>query len=215
MKDNSALWVEKLQPLARPRTYQKGDHIFTAQTPADHFYYILEGEVRIYKLDSTGREIEVRRAGSGDIFAEVLVFAGGLYPVSAQAVNQTRIFSYAKTDVFAATRQDNGLALFFIQTLAKRCLFLNQAIENVSMQDLPVRLGRFLINYVAEKNLSIRQNQVTLELPFAKKDLANRLGTIPETLSRTFSKLQNVGLITVSGRKIHLHDVDALSEMVQ
>lgn len=212
MKDDTTLWVEKLKPLAHMKPLSKGEHVFMAATPADQFFYVISGEVRIYKLDATGKEIEVRRAGKGDIFGEVLVFAGGNYPVSAQAVTAGSLWCYNKQEVFEATQNDNALAHFFIQTLAKRCLFLNQAMDNVALQDLPVRLARYLLNFIEDKQVVIQHDNVELQLPFPKKDLASQLGTIPETLSRIFNKLQRAGLLEVRGKQIHILSYRSLKE---
>ncbi|HAR63509.1 MAG TPA: hypothetical protein DF296_12925 [Candidatus Margulisbacteria bacterium] len=210
MQNDSAKWVDILASVAHSKTFTKGEHVFYALTPAEKFFYIIEGEVRIYKLDSSGQEIEVRRAFAGDIFAEVLVFAGINYPVSAQAVKPSKVISYNKQEVYALTQHDNRLAFFFIETLARRCLFLNQAIDNVSMQDLPVRLARYLLGYLEEHDIPVKNNQAIIELSFPKKDLANKLGTIPETLSRTFAKLNGLGYVDVSGKTILIRNIEDL-----
>lgn len=51
----------------------------------------------------------------------------------------------------------------------------------------------------------------TLTLPTSKQVIASRLNLTPETLSRIFHQLSETGLITVQGKHITLHDIDALS----
>jgi len=50
-------------------------------------------------------------------------------------------------------------------------------------------------------------------LKFSKQDLAFQLGTVPETLSRNLKKLQNNGVVKVSGNKIRINDLKKLKEI--
>jgi CRP/FNR family transcriptional regulator len=47
----------------------------------------------------------------------------------------------------------------------------------------------------------------------SKGQLAARLGTIPETLSRIFAKLKHQGLLNVQGTQIQLLDLERLREL--
>ena len=53
-----------------------------------------------------------------------------------------------------------------------------------------------------------------VELDISKGQLASLLGTIPETLSRIFSKMSDEGLIEVSGKRITLLDRQGLKEKI-
>lgn len=206
-------WEEALKGLGHDTSIKKGDIIINAGDEADYFFYVKSGEVRLYKLDTNGKEIQLRIVKSNSIFGEVMAFAGTDYPVFAQAVKDCVVIKYSTSEVLKATKKDNDLALFFIETLAKRCLFLNKAINNVSMQDLPVRLARYILELV--RNKEIINNKISIELTTPKKDIASTLGTIPETLSRTFKKLDKKGLIKVSGKTLIISDYQRLKKFAQ
>ena len=52
-----------------------------------------------------------------------------------------------------------------------------------------------------------------VNLPIPKGELASNLGTVSETLSRTFRKLSDEGLITVKAREITILDRDSLEDL--
>jgi CRP-like cAMP-binding protein len=52
-----------------------------------------------------------------------------------------------------------------------------------------------------------------ITLTISKSNLAGYLGTITETLSRTFKKLQDENIIEVRGKKIYIIDFPALKEL--
>jgi CRP/FNR family transcriptional regulator len=55
----------------------------------------------------------------------------------------------------------------------------------------------------------------SVSLPISKGQLASLLGTIPETLSRIFSKMSQQGLVQVSGSTILILDPGGLVELAQ
>ena len=81
-------------------------------------------------------------------------------------------------------------------------------IENLSLKEVPGRLASYLLY------LSSEQDQPTkVQLPISKGQLASLLGTIPETLSRIFTKMSQQGLISVNGNEIMLQDHFGIKEL--
>lgn len=208
-------WLEALEGLGHYRHTVPRECIILAGQQASHFYYIENGEVRLFKTDTKGRDIEIRRARDGQIFAEVFVFAGQNYAVSAESVTACTLISFAKADVLARTRQHPDLAEFFLKTLARRCLQLNQSIENLSLDQLPVRLARYVANRIPAHLAEPLPKNLILPLPIPKKALAEQLGTVPETLSRTLDQLHRDELLTIEGKIIRIPDPARLFEFIR
>lgn len=80
-------------------------------------------------------------------------------------------------------------------------------IENLSLKEVPARLASYLV-YLSEE----QGNDEVVELDISKGQLASLLGTIPETLSRIFSKMNDQGLIEVNGKRITLLDPEGLKD---
>jgi len=80
-------------------------------------------------------------------------------------------------------------------------------IENLSLKEVPARLASYLV-YLSEE----QDNYEVVELDISKGQLASLLGTIPETLSRIFSKMNDEGLIQVNGKRITLLDLEGLKD---
>ena len=82
-------------------------------------------------------------------------------------------------------------------------------IEELSFADAPARLASYLIDLAARKSTNF-QGKTYLELDMRKGELASRLGTVSETLSRTFRKLKEEGVIEVDGSKVVVLNMDKL-----
>jgi CRP/FNR family transcriptional regulator len=83
-------------------------------------------------------------------------------------------------------------------------------IEALSLKEVPGRLASYLL-YLSDKNGSIDQ----FELDIAKSQLASFLGTIPETLSRIFTKMTNKELVRINGPHITLVDRTGLEDLAE
>ena len=81
------------------RRVSRGQVIFTEGEPCAGFHVVSQGEVRIYKLSSQGREHVLQQAGSGDTFNEVAVWDGGPNPASAIAATDAVIWVVPRVSV--------------------------------------------------------------------------------------------------------------------
>jgi CRP-like cAMP-binding protein len=197
---------KNLASLGKSRTLKKGDFLFHAEDAASGFFYLEEGEIRIFKMDEQGKEVEVVRIRPGDFFGEAIVFVQEKFPSYAQAVKESRALYFEKDAFFAELEKNPSLAKFFLTLLAKKCVVLNQRIEALELRTVRQRLIQYLISSCKG------QGRCVIELPIRKGELAKLLGTISETLSRNLKQLQDEGLIRVRGSSIQVPDCSRLKE---
>jgi CRP/FNR family transcriptional regulator len=197
---------DKIKDLGKLLTFEKDEFLFNAGDEAKGFYYLLSGEVRVFRMDEQGKEVEVVRVGPGDFLGEAIVFVASEFPSYAQAVRDSRLFFFAKDAFFRKLESDPSMAKFFLTLLAEKCVVLNKRIEALELQTVRQRLIRYLV-------ASYKDTQEgSVELPMTKSELAKLLGTISETLSRNLKQLQTERLISVRGNTIQINDVQRLKD---
>lgn len=189
-----------IRVLGKSKRFHKGEVLFSAQEKADGFYYLESGEIRVFKMDENGREIEVVRLEPGDFLGEAIVFVSSRFPFFAQAVKDSRVLFFGKNDILRSMDRDPLVAKFFVRLLAEKCAVLSQKIESLGLQTVRQRLVHYLLS-----NCSGEQRCV-IELNVKKVELAKILGTIPETLSRNLKQMHKEGLIEVRGNRIRVLD---------
>lgn len=193
-----------LKRLGHLKMFQKGEILFTPQEEAEGFYSVVSGEIRIYKMDEQGREVEVVRLGPGGFLGEAIVFVSEVYTVFAQAVSDSQLLFFAKHEIDKEMQADPDLAKFFIRLLAKKCVVLSNRIESLELRTVRQRLIQYLLaNCKGDK-------KCVVELKIKKTDLAKILGTISETLSRNLKQMQEEGLIEVKGNSIFIKDCPSI-----
>jgi CRP/FNR family transcriptional regulator len=191
---------ETVKSLGRTKKYHKGEVLFSAQEKADGFFYVESGEIRVYKMDENGREVEVVRLEPGDFLGEAIVFVSSEFPFFAQAVKDSRVLFFDKTTILREMEREPSVAKFFVNLLASKCVVLSRRIESLGLHTVRQRVIQYLLSSCSG------DQQCVIELRVKKSELAKLLGTISETLSRNLKLMQEEGLIEVEGSRIRVVD---------
>ncbi|MBU1247949.1 MAG: Crp/Fnr family transcriptional regulator [Proteobacteria bacterium] len=192
--------AEKLVEMTSLRTVEKGEIIFHAGEPADGFYSVASGKVRIYRSSPSGKEQIIHVFGPGRAFAEVPMFQGADFPASAQALAKCKLLYFPRQAFTRMMIQHPDLALSTIGLLAARLRNLVNQVSALSLKEVPARLATYLLL------LKSSQKGNTLELDLPKGQIASYLGTIQETLSRILKKMTEQGLLEVQGKQVTILD---------
>ena len=208
--DLSLQQLDEVGSIISDKKYKKGELIFADGDDGIGFYIVINGRVKVYKVSPDGKEQIMHIFGPGQPFAEVPVFEGSRYPANAEAMEQCRLFFFPKKDFIKLIQANPSLAMNMLASLSQRLKQFSRLIESLSLKEVPGRLASYLL-YLSDKNGSIEE----FELDIAKSQLASLLGTIPETLSRIFTRLSQHDLIRIQGPKIVILDRTGLEDLAE
>jgi CRP-like cAMP-binding protein len=200
---------DELAMIVTDQVFQKGETIFGEEDEGTGFYVVLSGRVKVFKLSPEGKEQILHIFGPGEPIGEVAVFTGKKFPASAEALEETRAFFFARKEFMDLIRRDPSLALNMLAVLSQRLRRFSALIENLSLKEVPGRLATYLLYLQEEKKGG---ENLLLEIP--KNQLASLLGTIPETLSRILARMNREGFIDSTGtRKVRILNRKGLEEL--
>jgi CRP-like cAMP-binding protein len=94
-----AQWAEMVQRGQR-ETLQPKRTLFLQGDPAERFYLVNRGRLKLSRLSELGKEAIIRYLGAGEMAAAVVVLKGRDYPVTAEAVEETDVISFLATGSF-------------------------------------------------------------------------------------------------------------------
>lgn len=197
--------VQRLIGNISPVTYEKGALLFQQGEPASGFFVVLSGMVKIYRISPEGEEAVLGIYKKGETFAEAAMFLGGRYPASAEVVTSGRILRIDGEALRRQIKQQPEIALSMLASSSYHLKFLVEQIEQIKLLSAPRRVARFLLELTR-----IQAGPCTVELPYEKALLANRLGMKPESFSRALLKLRPLG-VTVERELVNIADVRALA----
>jgi len=201
--------LRRVAEIASPRHYEKKESIFREGDRADGFFVVGEGRVKIFKLSADGKEQVLHLIGPGQSFAEASIFEGGTYPAHAEALEGCDLVFLPKRQFTDLLERNPRIALRIMAALSRWLKRMTDLVESISLRDVETRLVRYLSDELSAGGVPIRDGAV-YELDVSKHILASRLGTVPETFSRTLKKLQEEGKIRVKGKQIRILKADSL-----
>ncbi len=200
---------KRISSLGVKKVYRKGAFLFLAQEDARGFFLILKGEVRVFRMDDTGKELEIVRLRPGEFFGEAIAILKGRFPAFARATQDSEVLFLETQTVFRKMDEDPAVSKLMLLLLARKCQLLNQRIENLGLRTVRERLAQYLISFCRG------DEACRLDLPIKKVELARQLGTISETLSRNLRQLQEENIIKVNKRAISIKSPKRLREVLR
>jgi len=207
---------EHLQSLMRTMQdlrLEAGQGLFRHGQPAERFFFLREGLVKLFRLSPEGDEKIIEIMRPGETFAEAVMFMGtqGRYPVNAEAVSEARLYAFDQKTFLNLLRQSSDACFGLLASMSRRLHMLVNQIESLTLQNATYRLVAYLLEQIPRDVKTSPEVQLTTP----KGVIASRLAIQPETLSRILAKLRQGGLIEVQGNHITVRDVSALRNLVR
>lgn len=199
--------LERVSRLVIRRKFNKNEAIISENQPLDGFYIVLEGKVKVYKLSHGGKEQIIHIIYPGESFAEAAAFTNGRSPASAQAMVDSEVFFIFKNDIIRLVKENPQLSLNMLASMARYLRHMVSIIDELSLKEVPARLAKYLLD------LSALGRNKEIKLPTSKQELASRLGTVSEVLSRSFSKLKSKKVVGIKGNKITILNKTKLEQV--
>jgi CRP/FNR family transcriptional regulator, dissimilatory nitrate respiration regulator len=196
----------RLAHIAEQRAFPAGAAIFAEGDPADAFWVVLKGQVKICKLGAEGREQILRLVHPGESFGEAAALSQGAYPAHGQAIARTTALRFPAAAFQELLRDSPALATNLIVALSQLLLGFAGLVDALALREVSARVAKYLLD------LSLRLGSDSIALDVNKRALAARLGTVPETLSRTLRRFREDGLLTVDGARIQILDRTRLEQ---
>jgi CRP/FNR family transcriptional regulator len=171
------------------------------------------GLVKIYKLSEDGKEQVLHMVREGETFAGAPIFLHqAKYPASAAAMKPSEVILIPKESLYKTIRENPNIALKILESFAGYLDKLVSLVDDLSLKAVSKRLAMFLFSLAKAKGRKTSDGIVIEKTP-TKQDIAARLGTVREVVSRNLSYFQKEGLIKIDNKTIIILDEQGLKEI--
>jgi CRP-like cAMP-binding protein len=189
-----------LASVAVEKSYGAGETLFHEGEPCLGLFVIGEGAVKIVKTTPSGRQIMLAVETAPSSVAEVPLFDGGNYPATVTAIKDTKAFLLLKQDFHRLCRANPDVSMKVLAVVGRRLRQLVGLLEGVTFGSVRQRLARALMEF------GDAAARPSFPLPVTHEELAFRLGTVREVVSRNLSRFQAEGLLRIQRREIEILD---------
>jgi CRP/FNR family transcriptional regulator len=204
--------LKRIRDIASLRQIEKREVLFSDGEETKGFYVILSGRVKLFKVSPEGKEQILHIVSAPDAFAEAALFLEGTYPAFAEAMTDCQLLYFPKRDFIQLIEKNPQLSINMIVTLSHYLKRFASLIEELSLKEVSSRVAKYIID-LSMKSSKEGKSPKEVELDLSKTQLALKLGTISETLSRTLAKMRAKRIIDVKKNKIIILNREALEEL--
>lgn len=184
-----------------------GTVLFRAGDGCKGYVLVIDGSVRVQKMDADGHEILLYRVEEGQscMLTTTCLLGHGDYPAEGVAETETELVMLPAEAFQAALADSEAFRAFVMRSIGRRIADLMALIEDVAFGRMDVRIAR---------RLSLHKQPST---PFriTHQEIAAELGTAREVVSRVLKDFERRGWLKLHRGKIEILDADAIREAAQ
>lgn len=201
---------ERVRCDAHHRSYQAGATIFTEGGRCAGFHVVIEGLVRIYRVNHEGRLHTLSLLRPFSTFNEVAAVDGGPNPYYAVAVTNVEVLTLSHDRLMRLMASEPSLLSNYVQSLARVNREYIERLEDMTFRTIPSRLAKLFLHE------STYADQIS-ETPTAltQEEIASILGTTREVVGRALRGLLNAGLLRKKGRHVYIADREGLEMLAR
>jgi CRP-like cAMP-binding protein len=169
---------------------------------------IISGIVKISRSSSDGRIKTLALLRPKDFFGEMALFLPGRErSATAEAMTECRVITIDQNDFEKLLKENPGISLRIIQTLAHRLLAANRQIKTLALGDSHSKLADLLIVLMEEFPQTAGGGPV---IPLTHQELADLAGLSRETTTRLLNTFEHEGVVKLKSRQVALTDLETL-----
>ncbi|MEQ1851816.1 MAG: Crp/Fnr family transcriptional regulator, partial [Chthoniobacteraceae bacterium] len=211
----TGLPVDDLELIASflvPKEIKKGQYLFREGAASEGFYVVQRGAVNVHRVSAHGKEQVISVFRTGQSFAEAALASAGGYPADARAIEDSTVLLVPKADFLGLLRSRPELALRMLGSMSQHLRVLVALLDDLTLKDVETRLANWLLKHCPRP---LPAAAVEFQLDRTKRVLAAEIGTVSETLSRTFADFREKKLIRVAGKVITILEPKRLERILQ
>ncbi|MDH5737675.1 MAG: fumarate/nitrate reduction transcriptional regulator Fnr [Gammaproteobacteria bacterium] len=188
----------------RGKPFQKNQIIYEVGQTFSSIYAVRSGAIKTYSIDDSGEEHVIGFYLPGEIFGLDAIYKS-THASCAKALETSAICEMPYDQMEDLSAKIHNLQTHMYRLLSREIMEDQELQLLLSKKTAEERIGVFLLN------LSVRYQQRKLSpssfrLPMARTDIGNYLGLAVETVSRVFTRLQNIGILHVEGKEVQILD---------
>lgn len=183
------------------RTYPANSILINEGDLTDSLYVILEGEVKVYACDESGKEVILNLMGPGEYFGELSLVDDLPRSASVMTLAPTRVMIISKASFKQCLAENAELAYNLIRSLTRQVRSLTDNVKSLALMDVYGRVAHVLLDMAVD-----RDGVKVIEQKLTHQDIANMVGASREMVSRILKDLARGGYISVDRKSITIKE---------
>lgn len=191
--------------------FKSGQRIHTIGQSFDMLYIVYSGFLKSVIIDESGNEQVLGFPMKGDLFGMDGIH-GKQYSTETVALSNCEIILVPFKTFLQLGRMQPELETAIYGVMSRELVREQSLIGTLGSLSAEARVARFLVS-LSDRFTAMGYSGKQFNLRMTRQEIGNYLGLTLETVSRTLSAFNAIGLISVDQRAIVLHDIQALKTL--
>ena len=194
------------------KSFEVGEHVFTPAYRGKLLFLLLEGLVRIYRLEA-GQEVTISLLEAGEMFGEAAYTSREGKGSYAQAIAASKIAFLNRSTFYRLIQREPELGIRAIELLGERLSFYEQRITDMGLKKVPARLASLILQLAETDGIVTGKGRYRLSTHYTHEQLALMIGAKRVAVSRAMKGLREAGAVETGRRRIVVKDAKALGRI--
>lgn len=205
-QDLSASEVEALQSRLVMVNVSVGHDIFYEGNPIETFYLLKQGSVRLYRIGSDGRRLELAMLEAGIFFGDVPLGESKVQRSCAEAATDGLICVISRDNLADILNRYPKIAIRMVSALNARVGYLQDQLSRFAQKDIAERVAAMLL----ERGRSLNTSKIRI----THQELADMTGSSRETVTRSLAIFKAMGILKTGRGVLTIINFDALRAQI-
>lgn len=183
------------------RSYRKNIIVIHEGDEGDALYVILEGKVKVFVSDETGKEVVLGVQGPCDYFGDLALIDRAPRSASVMTTEPTSLAYVSRADFERCLHDEPAIAMKLISSLTQRIRILTDLVKDLALLSVRDR-----VIHILSKLAIPHDEKLTIDQRLTHQEIANMAGASREMVSRIMKSLANEGYIDTRGRTVTIED---------
>lgn len=209
---------------AVPLRLAAGELLYMSDEASEQAYLIVSGEIRLYKINTEGREFTLGIFGPGEIVGETELLTGSMRSCYAMARGAAHLLSLDRRAFLERLEASPREALELMRFIGMKNQVIERKMESLLFKSAHAKVAELLLA-LAEQHAhpeSARTGSrqtgrvaVAIDYPITHQEIANLIGATRETVSYVLLDFKASELIETGRRRIAIRDLAGLKELAR
>ena len=177
------------------RSYKKKDLLFMEGQIPNDLYYIVQGQIKTYKVNYDGKELITGIYRAGEFLGYVPLLEDKPYSEQAEVLEDVKIAVIPKSDFLSLIYSSRDVVRKFIKLLSNNIAEMENRLLDLAYQSIRQRVASALLT-ISRKYPQPNNDEI---ITIARRDISDIVGTATESLNRILTDFKKEGLIKTSG----------------
>jgi CRP-like cAMP-binding protein len=196
------------------REFSQGEFLFLEGQPANVYYLVAEGRVKILQNSIEGFQIFLHILGPGELLGALPTLGEGTYPATAEALEDLVTFAIEAEAFETVLHEYPSVTRRLLRFATRKLQETHARLREMATERVERRIARTLGRLAAQIGKKVPDG-ILLEAPLSRQDLAEMCGTTLFTMSRTLKAWERKGWLRAGRTKIIILQPHALTTLAE